>query len=190
MEKYIIDERIFTVRFSCNLNKCKGACCTLKGAGGAPLLDEEVRVIKSNLKFAQKYLSEKNLKVIRDKGFFEGEKGNYSVNSVNDEDCVFSYFDDGIAKCSFQKAYNNGETNFVKPISCHLFPIRIKGDNRNILRYEKITECDDALEKGAEENLSIFDFLKAPLIREYGEKFYNDLRKKFSKEINNAKADL
>ena len=149
---------------------CKGACCTLKGAGGAPILDEEINIIKKNLKTVKKYLSETNISQIESKGFLEGRKGDYSIMSVDDEQCVFSYYEDEIAKCSFQKAFNNSETKFRKPISCHLFPIRITGKKRNIIRYEEISECEDALIKGQEDNVSIFEFTKDPLIREYGVK--------------------
>ena len=85
-------------------------------------------------------------------------------------------------KCSFQKAFNNGETRFRKPISCHLFPIRISGEKRNIMKYEELYECHAALEKGKDENVTIFEFSKDSLIREYGEDLYNDLREKFSEK--------
>lgn len=180
MEKYIIDDRIFNVKFSCDLMKCKGACCTLKGAGGAPLLDSEIPEINSSVKIVRKYLSKENINVIDSSGFLEGNKGDFSLASVNDEECVFAYYDNEIAKCAFEKAFFNGESKFRKPISCHLFPIRIKGTKRNILRYEEISECSDALKKGEEENLTVFEFAKVSLEREYGKEFYSDLNKKFS----------
>ena len=179
MEKFIIDHRVFDVKFKCNLEVCRGSCCTLKGAGGAPILDIEVMKIQSNVNIAKKYLSEKNKNVLDNEGFLEGEKGNYSINSVDDEDCVFSFYENGIAKCSFQKAFYNNETDFIKPISCHLFPLRISGNKRNIIRYEKISECEDALTYGNEQNITLFEFAKDPLIKEYGRDFYNDLQEKF-----------
>ncbi|MEO8665186.1 MAG: DUF3109 family protein [Ignavibacteria bacterium] len=182
MEKFIIDNRIFSTKFLCDLSQCKGACCTLKGAGGAPILDSEVKTIRSNVSIAKKYLQPENIDYLDTVGFLEGSPGDYSINSVDDEECVFSYYENDIVKCSFQKAYNNGETDFKKPISCHLFPIRISGQKRNIIRYEELYECSAALEKGKEENVSIFEFAKESLVREYGEDFYNDLREKFSKK--------
>lgn len=179
MEKYIIDDRIFNVKFSCDVGKCRGACCTLKGAGGAPILDEEVKIIKKNIDIVKKYLHPVHVYSLETAGFLEGRPGNYSVNSVNDEECVFSFYEEGIAKCSFQKAFYNEESDFKKPISCHLFPVRISGIKRNILKYEEINECLDALEKGEEENISVFEFAKDSLIREYGIGFYNDLRDKY-----------
>lgn len=180
MEKYIIDDRIFNVKFSCDVRKCKGACCTLKGAGGAPILDEEVRIIKRNLNVAKKYLHPVHVFYLETEGFLEGKTGDYSIKSVNDEECVFSFYEEGIAKCSFQKAFYNKETDFQKPISCHLFPVRISGLKRNIIKYEEINECIDALEKGEEENLTVFEFAKDSLVREYGIGFYNDLKEKYS----------
>ncbi len=182
MEKYIIDDRIFSVKFACDVNKCKGACCTLKGAGGAPILDEEVRIIKSNLKIVKKYLNSKNSNVLETEGFLEGTSRNYSIKSVDDADCVFSFVEDGIARCSFQKAFNNNETDFRKPISCHLFPIRVQGIKRNILKYEEIDECRAALINGEELNVTVVEFTKVPLIREFGEKFYKDLKDKYAIE--------
>ncbi|HMQ68490.1 MAG TPA: DUF3109 family protein [Ignavibacteria bacterium] len=178
-EKFIIDDRIFNLKFSCDVSKCRGACCTLKGAGGAPLLDEEVRIIKRNTEIARKYLSVINIFHIDTGGVIEGEPGDYSLKSVNDEECIFAFYEEGIAKCSFQQAYINNETDFQKPISCHLFPVRISGKKRNIIRYEEISECEDALAKGKSENITIFEFAKDAFVREYGEQFYKDLKSKY-----------
>ena len=178
-EKYIIDDRIFSVKFSCDVQKCKGACCTLKGAGGAPILDEEVKIIKQNLEAVKKYLNPVNVFYIETSGFYEGKPGDLEIKSVNDEECIFSYYENEIARCSFQKAFNNIETDFRKPISCHLFPVRISGKRRNVIKYEEINECADALEKGERENVTVFEFAKDPLIREYGKVFYDELKEKY-----------
>jgi Protein of unknown function (DUF3109) len=180
LEKFVIDDRIFNVKFACDLQKCKGACCTLPGAGGAPILDEEVLKIKSSLSEVKKYLNKKNTELMDKEGFYYGERGDFALNNIGDEDCVFSFWEDGIVKCSFQKAYNNGDIDFPKPISCHLFPIRIHGSKRNIIRYEKISECEDALENGRKKNISLFEFAEESLVREYGKNFYNDLKEKYS----------
>lgn len=176
-KKYFIDDRIFTNKFFCNLALCKGGCCTIKSKFGAPLLDEEVKIIESNFDKVEKYIPERNLKVIEKRGFWfkEGEK--IYLNNVNDEDCVFSYIaEGGIAKCAFEKAFKNGETDFKKPISCELFPIRVYGDERNVLRYERMSECDDAVAKGAEENTSVFEFVKDAIERAFGKEFYNNFK--------------
>ena len=179
MSKFIIDDRLFTVKFSCDVSKCKGACCTLKGAGGAPLLNEEVNIIKKNIKKAEKYLSEDHINILNNEGFLSGSENDYSINSVRDQECVFAFYENGIANCSFQKAYLEGESEFVKPISCHLFPVRIHGLKRNIMKYEAIYECEDALEKGEKENVTVFEFAKDSLKREYGKKLYEELKNKY-----------
>lgn len=186
LKKFIIDDRIFSVRFACDIKKCRGACCTLKGAGGAPVLDEELSKISSVIEIVKKYLPEDNKAVIESEGFYYGKKGDFAINCVNDEDCVFAFSENGIAMCSFQKAYLENEIDFPKPVSCHLFPIRISGKKRNIIRYEKIDECEDALKKGNEIDISIFEFAKDALIREYGKNFYNLLKEKYLTEKENA----
>ena len=182
MEKFIIDDRIFSVKFSCDVSKCLGACCTLKGAGGAPLLDEEVTKIKRALKKVIGALSNRHREFIESEGFIEGERENYSIKSVDDSECVFAFYEEGIARCAFQKAFNERVIDFPKPISCHLFPIRIQGRKRNIIRYEELYECQDALLKGEEENISVFEFCEIPLTREYGKEFFKGLKKTYMED--------
>ncbi|CAN5564010.1 DUF3109 family protein [soil metagenome] len=180
LNKYIIDDRIFSVKFSCDLIKCKGACCTLEGTDGAPILESELPDIKRSVSKAKKYLSQRNIDVIDKYGYFVKDGEKYSLNNVDDNDCVFSFYDkDNIVRCSFQTAYWKGENDWVKPSSCYLFPIRVSGKKRNILRYEEFYECSDALEKGEVEDVSVFEFLKEPLIREFGKDFYNNAKNKF-----------
>lgn len=173
-----IDDRIFELKFSCALSKCKGACCTVEGTLGAPLKREELPEIEKNIEAAKKYLTQENRNVIDKEGFYQEYEEKLWMNNVNENDCVFSYYEGDIAKCSFQKAYNNGEINFKKPISCELFPIRVYGENSNDLRYEKSYFCEDALEEGKVRNITIFEFVKDAIIREFGEEFYNENVKK------------
>ncbi|MBS1518870.1 MAG: DUF3109 family protein [Bacteroidetes bacterium] len=181
MEKYIIDDRIFTTDFSCNVLKCKGACCTMKGAGGAPLLESETGQIKTVLKTVSRYLCDEKNKIIREEGFTDGSGRELELKSHNDEDCIFSFREDGIARCSFERAFFNKEIEFRKPISCHLFPVRITGKKRNVLRYEEIYECRDAVDEGKEKNIKLIDFLKDSMTREFGKEFYQNLKLKFGK---------
>jgi hypothetical protein len=167
-----IDERIYNIQFYCDLNKCKGACCTVKGTLGAPLKREEIALIEKNKDYAMKYLTSVNTKVIQNEGSYIEYEGKYWMNNVEENDCVYSYYENDIAKCSFQKAFNNGEIEFKKPISCELFPIRVGGDNGDELRYEKSYFCEDALDLGKEKNVSIYEFVKDAIVREYGEKFF------------------
>jgi hypothetical protein len=173
--KYFIDDRIFTTKFHCDLSACRGGCCTIRGYYGAPLKEEEINLIKSVYSRIEKYISERNKKEINERGFFfrEGEK--IYLNNVNDEDCVFSYITEGIAKCSFEKAYKAGEIDFKKPVSCELFPIRVSGEKNNVLRFDKMTECEDALDCGIKNNTSVFEFVKEAIERNFGKEFYINL---------------
>ena len=96
------------------------------------------------------------------------------IRSINNKECVFVCYENGIAKCSIEKANNDGKTNFKKPISCHLFPIRISDFGGDVLRFEKFEECNPAIEKGAAENVTVAEFCKEPLERHYGKQWYNE----------------
>ena len=174
-KNYYIDDRIVKLNFACDLVKCKGACCTIKGAIGAPISGQEIIEINNIINIVDKYIPEENKKLIDEEGFYKNIEGELSLNNVNDEECVFSYYDKGIAKCVFQKAFNNGETGFKKPVSCELFPIRISGKFRDMLRYEKFYECDDALVKGNIEKITILEYVKDAVIRKFGYGFYEQL---------------
>jgi len=152
---------------------CKGGCCTIRSRFGAPIEEPEIDIISGIKGKIEKYLSKRNLEVIEKNGFYfkEGEK--IYLNNVNDEDCVFSYIaEGGIARCAIETAYRNGEVGFKKPISCELFPIRVYGEEKNVLRYERMSECDDAVSKGIQENTSVFEFLKEAIERGFGKDFY------------------
>jgi hypothetical protein len=188
LDKYIIDDRIFDVKFSCDLTACKGACCTIQGTEGAPLLESEVNVMKHAIPKVMKYLPERHKNIIEREGFYYKHDHNLAVSTYNDNECVFSFYDEKeIARCAFQTAYFAGEIEFKKPISCYLFPIRVYGKKRNIMRYEKITECNDALDKGVTEDKTVFEFLKQPLIDEFGIDFYKAAKEKFLNKTNKIK---
>jgi hypothetical protein len=175
VENVLIRPEIMETHFSCDLEKCKGACCTIESEFGAPLLDEEIPVINEILDEIFPYLPEKNVKIIKKEGFFLIHGGESMTRSVNKKECVFVYFENSIAKCSIEKAYFGGRFSFRKPVSCHLFPIRINKFGGDVLRYEKFNECSPALEKGKKENIKIVEFCKDSLIRYYGKKWYLSL---------------
>src|SRR6185295_20146591 len=125
IENILIDEEVLEAKFSCDLKECKGACCTFPGENGAPLQENEINDIKRIFPVAKKYLSKRSLDLISNEGFFVEKNGEYSTNCIEKKDCVFVYYEGDVAKCSIEKAYFNDNTNFRKPISCHLFPIRV-----------------------------------------------------------------
>ncbi len=168
----VIEEEVAHARFACDLQHCKGACCTLPGGRGAPLDDSELSEIHRAYPAARKFLSQKSLQVIEQYGAFEGGPGRYATTCVDDRDCVFVYYEQGVARCSLEKAYLDGETTWRKPLSCHLFPIRISPGNVETVRYEKISECAAGRTNGQKNDIPLFEYLKEPLIRKFGEEWY------------------
>jgi len=171
----LVRDDIVEIPFSCDLKKCKGACCTLESELGAPVNKNEIEEIEKILPIVKIYLTQNNIEEIEEKGFYEMKDDEMMITSVNNRDCVFSFWDNGIAKCSIERAYFDGKVEFRKPISCHLFPIRVTDFSGDVLRYEKFSECAPALEKGKENNITIAEFCKDSLTRLYGEEWYNKL---------------
>ena len=172
----VIEEQIAHERFACDVLKCKGACCTLPGGRGAPVEEAEVDEIERAFLVAKKFLSEHHLDLIARKGMIEGTPGNRATTCVDNRECVFVFYEDGIARCSLEKAFINGETTWRKPLSCHLFPIRITSDPKQRLHYEKIPECSSAIDHGHAENIPLYEFLEDSLKRKFGESWYQEFR--------------
>lgn len=173
----LVDQDLAKTHFTCNLEICKGACCTMKSEYGAPLKEEEIEIIAKVLPEVKKYLPEIAIKEIEKNGFWEEKQNELMTRSIGDEDCVFVYYDGDIAKCAIEKAYNEGKVDFIKPISCHLFPIRVVDFGGDVLKYEEYMDCKPALEKGKETKLSILKFCQKPIERAFGKEFYNKIEK-------------
>ncbi len=176
VEDVLIRSEIAEIKFACDLKKCKGACCTLESEFGAPLLKEEVDQIDKILETVKDYLPDKHREAIEENGFYEIKNGELMTASVDNKACVFVYYESGIAKCGIERAYFDGKIKFRKPISCHLFPIRVSKFGGDILRFEKFKECSPALENGAKNNIKLIDFCKDSLERLYGKKWYSTLK--------------
>ena len=168
----VIEDAVGGASFSCNLQACKGACCTLPGGRGAPLEDDEVLEIAKAFPAARQFLSERSIRAAEAGGYAEGSPGDFATPCLDDRACVFVYTDDGIARCSFERAYEQGLTDWRKPISCHLFPIRIRHFGTDLLRYEEIDECASGRAEGALREVKLHDFLRTPLIRRFGQEWY------------------
>lgn len=167
-----IEERVMSEHFACDVMRCRGACCTLPGRRGAPLEDEEVAEIECALPAIRKHLPALHQNIIASSGWLEGSAGDYTTSCVGDRDCVFVFYEGGVAKCAFERAYIDGDSDWRKPISCHLFPVRIGRMDGEFLRYEEIEQCDPALERGRAERIPLYEFLKEPLVRKYGGSWY------------------
>ena len=179
----LVEDRIATNYFECDLEKCKGACCTFPGEYGAPLLEEEVDKIREVFPIVKEYLSEKSLNYIKEHGQVQGDPEHHTTMCIDKKDCVFVYYEGEIALCEIEKAYRDGKIDFKKPISCHLFPIRVGYYNGQYLYYEKISQCNPAIPNGFEKNVKIHQSVSEALIRSFGKEWYD----KYLKELGQAK---
>ena len=176
VENTLISSEIFSVNFVCNLEKCKGACC-IEGDRGAPLEKDEIRKIEANLTAIRPYMTAEGLALLDSEGFHEGEEiDDIATTCLPTGECVFVYKENGILGCAMEKAFKEGKTDYYKPISCHLYPIRInKIGDFDAVNYHEWNICKAACSLGNELNVSTFRFLKEPLIRKYGEPWYNEV---------------
>lgn len=178
IDDVLVREEVLYTPFACDVRKCKGACCTLDSEFGAPVTEEEIEQIEKILPVVKEYITDEHRNEIEQNGFFEKKHDELLLRSIKNKACVFVYYEGDIAKCSIEKSYFDGKVKFRKPISCHLFPIRVSKFGGNILRYEKFGECNPALENGKQLNITIAEFCKESLIRQYGEKWYSQLKEK------------
>lgn len=173
----IVSTQIFERKFVCDLNACKGACC-IEGDAGAPLTMEEVSIMEDDLEIIKPYMLDEGIKAVEETGVFYMDQDNEPVTTlINGGECAFVYFDEnGITKCAVEAAYLDGKTSFKKPVSCHLYPIRVKRFNEyQALNYDKWSICEDACALGESLSVPVFQFLKEPIIRAFGEDFYKEL---------------
>ncbi len=190
IEDILVDPKIPNSNFLCDLDKCKGACCTVAGDSGAPLADNEVELLEKSFPAAKKYLSKKHLEYIAENGIWERDAdGELATVCIDNRDCVFVYYDGDIAKCSLEKAYNEGQSDFQKPISCHLFPIRVGDYGGPYLYYEKFDVCKPAIKNGNQKKVKMIDMLEEAITRAYGEEKYLLLRQ-FVEDLENGNACL
>tara|TARA_B100000900_G_scaffold409480_1_gene425488 strand:- start:7618 stop:8199 length:582 start_codon:yes stop_codon:yes gene_type:complete len=173
----IISFDVFEKQFVCDLSACKGVCC-VEGDAGAPLTQKEVNILPQIYNNVKPYMRPEGIAEIEKQGFFvvDSDKDN-TTPLVNNNECAFVVFDENkTAKCTFEQAYNDGKIDFKKPISCHLFPIRIKKyRDFDAINFEAINICKPACDCGEQLQVPVYSFLKEPLIRLYGEEWYNNL---------------
>lgn len=175
-DKYISDE-IVEKNFVCHLSACKGICC-VAGDCGAPLEKEELSTLKNIFPAIRPYLREEGINEIEQTGYYtiDDEVG-YVTPTVKNGICAYASINEhGVVGCGIEKAYNNGVTDFKKPISCHLYPIRIKHyETWEALNYDKWDICKAACKQGNNLQVPIYRFLKEALERRYGTAFYQAL---------------
>jgi hypothetical protein len=175
--KTLISTELLEEHFVCDLNKCKGECC-IAGDYGAPLDKSELKEIEKYYPIVKPLLQERALKSIEEQGLYvKDDEGDWVTPLINgNEECAFTIFENGIAKCSFEKAYYEGQIPWKKPISCHLYPVRIKKlKNYDALNYDRWDVCAPACKLGKSLKVPVYQFLKESLTRKYGEEWYKEL---------------
>ena len=173
----IVSQDLFEVLFVCDYDTCKGECC-VEGDSGAPLEPGEAEELRRCLPEVRHLLSPVALEVIEEQGvsYFD-EDGDEVTSIVRGRDCVFTTYDEqGRCACALEKVYNEGKTTFIKPISCQLYPVRLtKYPSFTAVNYHKWSICKCALKLGRKLQVPVYQFLRAPLIRAFGEEFYAQL---------------
>lgn len=168
----ILEDDIAGERFACDMGRCKGRCCTMYGERGAPLMDGELQEIEKAFPKIIEFLPAAHLEVIRRHGMVDGKTGDYYTVCVDYRACVFVYYENDIARCAFEKAFFMGLIQWQKPLSCHLFPVRVRGHQTDHLYYERIQECVPGRENGMITDVPLIRFVRCALIRKYGAEWY------------------
>ncbi len=164
-------------KFICDLSHCKGICC-VEGDSGAPLLEEEVAELEKALPVIWDDLSPEAQDIIDKQGVsYVDVEGDLVTSIVNNKDCVFTCYDaDGTCKCAVEKAYRAGKLSFYKPVSCHLYPIRVtEYDTFSAVNYHRWEICKAAEVLGKKIGMPVYKYLKEPLIRRFGTDWYDSL---------------
>ncbi len=177
IDNVLITTEILTERFCCDLDACKGECC-VEGDAGAPVTLDEVAAIEDSLDVVWDELSASAQAIIDKQGVaYTDEEGDLVTSIVGGKDCVFTCHDNGCCFCALEKAYRAGKARFCKPISCALYPIREVSLSNGLigLNYHRWNVCQEAVKKGKELDLPIYKFLKEPLVRRFGNEWYEML---------------
>ncbi|MDF3079042.1 MAG: hypothetical protein K0S09_2931 [Sphingobacteriaceae bacterium] len=178
----LVHEDVISENFVCNLNKCKGSCC-IEGDSGAPLERSELAILEEIYETVKPYMTAKGIATIEEVGTWVKDfEGDYTTPCVDGhKECAYVTWEGGISKCAIEKAYEDGKIHWKKPISCHLYPIRItQYPEFDVLHYDRWNICSPACSFGNELKIPVYKFLKEPLIRKYGEEWYKELEEQVS----------
>jgi hypothetical protein len=177
--KTIVSEDLIEKDFVCNLNACKGACC-IEGEAGAPITEEEVGILKEIYPKVKPFLRAEGIAAIEKQGtYIKTDLDELETPLVEGKECAYVTFTDkGIASCGIEDAFNAGAIDFRKPISCHLYPVRVQEYSEfAAVNYHRWPICDDACTLGKELQVPVYKFVKTALIRKFGENWYAELEK-------------
>jgi len=175
--KTLVSEAIIEKDFVCNLSSCKGICC-VEGDAGAPLEKKEIQILKDIYPKVKPFMTAKGIAVIDTEGTsITTKNGELETPLINNAACAYTIFDDkGVAGCAIEKAHSEGVIDWKKPISCHLYPIRVKDYSEfSAVNYHSWNICSDACTLGNELKVPVYKFVKNALIRKFGEKWYAEL---------------
>ncbi len=182
--KAIISDNIRESHFVCDRAKCKGACC-VEGELGAPLADDELPILDEIYENVKPYLTEAGKQAIETQGkyVFDADR-EYSTPTVNGKECAYAVYNkEGILKCSIEQACDDKKITFRKPVSCHLYPVRItKYESYDALNYDQWPICSDACVLGEKLKIPLYKFVKDALIRKYGKAWYEELLREMESE--------
>lgn len=173
----LVSEDILEKHFVCDLGACKGGCC-VKGDAGAPLLKEEVDILNDILPEVLPYMDESGRTTVAEKGVSELDRdGDVGTTLIADGRCAFATIDRwGMVKCSIEQAHAEGRIGWKKPVSCHLYPIRVKKyDGFEAVNYDRWDICRAALVCGEKHRVPLFRFVKDALVRRFGQAWFDEL---------------
>lgn len=174
--KTIVSEDVLVKDFVCNLSACHGACC-IDGDAGAPLSKEETEILEDIFPKIKPFLRPEGIQVIEEKGtWVVGTDQDLETPLIENKDCAYVIFDGKTALCGIEQAYNQGLIDWKKPVSCHLYPVRIKEfSSFSAVNYDRWDICNDACTLGKELQIPVYKFVKEALIRRFGKEWYEEL---------------
>lgn len=173
----IVSADLLREGFLCDIAQCKGICC-VEGNAGAPLDIDEVDILEEEWENYRPYMTQEGIEAVERQGFMVvDEDGDYTTPLINDAECAYAYTENGVTLCAIEKAWLEGKTPFRKPISCHLYPIRLMHfSNGTIgLNYHRWSVCASARQCGAKMGIPVYKSLREAIIRRFGEEFYSQL---------------
>jgi hypothetical protein len=180
IDSVLVSDQVIEEQFVCDLTKCKGGCCE-DGDAGAPLENKEKDFIKKYYDLVEPYMTKEGIKEVKQVGqFLYDREFGWVTPTLNGQICAYGYKEKGIIKCAFEQAYNDGKIPWKKPISCHLFPIKVQKSKQDpdieYMNYETLEDlCQEDCSLGVKLKVPAYVFLKESIIRKYGEKFYEAL---------------
>jgi hypothetical protein len=177
IENTLVSEDLLEKKFVCDLNACKGACC-VEGDSGAPLEENEAHILEEIFDDIKPYMRPEGITAVEEQGKYTVDvDGDLVTPLVKGKECAYVYFDENnTALCAIEKAYKEGKINFQKPVSCHLYPVRITNYKEyDAVNYHAWDICKPACKCGSKLNIPVYKFVKTALIRKYGEDWYKQL---------------